>query len=90
MENNTAEEPAPIQPQQFVPGNVATRGTRRPRGRPNLSEHIHQGRIKRQAKEIFQMKVSKSEEQKCLAAGIQRAIVKANRGTKRRGADEQL
>ena len=89
-ESNIAEEPALIQPQQFVPRNVATPGTQRPCGRPKLPEHIYQVKIERQAKEIFQMKVSKSEEQKCLAAGIQRAIVKANRGTKRRGADEQL
>ena len=36
------------------------------------------------------MKVSTSEEQKCLAARIQYATVKANSGTKRRGVDEQL
>lgn len=36
------------------------------------------------------MKFSKFEEQKCLAAVIQRAIVKANHNTKRRGVDEQL
>ena len=89
-ENNTAEEPAPIQPQQFVPGNVVTADTRRPHGRPKLPKHIHQARIERQVKEIFQMKVSRSEEQKCLAAGIQRATVEANRGIKRRRADEEL
>ena len=89
-ESNTAEEPAPVQLQQFVLGNVATPGTQRPRGRPKLPEHIHQAKMERQAKEIFQMKVSKCEEQKCLIAGIQRATVEANRGRKRRGADEQL
>ena len=89
-ENNTAEKPALIQPQQFVPGNVATPGTRKPRGRPKLLEHIHQARMEKQAKEIFQMKVSKSEEQKYLAAGIQCATIEANHGTKRKRADEQL
>lgn len=44
--------------------------------------------MERQAKEIFQIKVSKSEEQKFLAGEIQRVTVKANYGTKRRGADE--
>ena len=44
-ESNTAEEPAPVQPQQFVPGNIATPGTQRPRGRPKLLEHIHQARM---------------------------------------------
>ena len=89
-ETNIAEELVLIQTQQFIPANVATLDTQRPRRRPKLPEHIHQARMERQAKQIFQMKVSKSEKQKCLAAGIQHAIIKANRGTKRRGADEQL
>ena len=36
------------------------------------------------------MKVFKFEEQKCLVAGIQCAIVKINRDTKRRKTNEQL
>lgn len=46
--------------------------------------------MKKQVKEIFQIKVSKSEKQKCLAAEIQRVTVQANHDTKYKKANEQL
>ena len=89
-ESFTTKKPSPIQLQQFVLGNIAILGTQRPQGKPKLPEHIHQARIERQAKKISQMKISKSEKQKCLIAGIQYATIETNRGIKCRGADEQL
>lgn len=46
--------------------------------------------MEKQAKEIFQIKFSKSEEQKYLVARIQRVTVKAKRDTKCRRIDGQL
>ena len=89
IKSNTAEELALTQPQQFGTGNIATPGTQKPHGRPKLPEHIYQAKIEKQAKEIFQMKVSKSEKQKYLAAEIQRVTIKANRSTNCKEADEQ-
>lgn len=86
-ESNAAKKPAPAQPQQFVLGNAATPGAQKPYGRLRLPKHIYQAKMEKQVKEIFQMKVFKSEEQKCLIAGIQRTAVRA---TKRKGEDEQL
>lgn len=90
MESNATEKPTPAQPQQFVLNNTATPDAQRPSERSRLPEYIHQAKIEKQAKKVFQMKVSKSEKQKYLVARIQCVAVEKNYKTKRRGKDEQL
>lgn len=51
-------------------------------GRLELHKHMNLSKIEKQVEKIFQIKISKSKEQKCLAIRIKYTIIKINHDTR--------